>query len=218
MELRTVVYRDAYLGACVDLLNDTWNFDRFFPRLTRPGLINELFFRDAIAGANHAELIVDESDRVHGYLFGMLAPTLLDRLRRAARALGTLSRVVFHYLRGTFGPRRHVRRRAAELIAMTTELEMRRRRSDGYVSLFIVGSSLRGLGWGKRLMRKFERRCGELGHDRIYLWTDKGCNYGFYDHAGFRRIHEIRSPLLAHYGEEPNGFVYARPVAAGRVE
>jgi N-acetylglutamate synthase-like GNAT family acetyltransferase len=71
---------------------------------------------------------------------------------------------------------------------------------------------LQGLGWGRRLMDSFNRKAEQHRSRRIYLWTDKGCNYHFYEHTGFQRIREISSPLLAQPGPEPNGFVYAREV------
>lgn len=217
MRFTTRTYRTTDFDRCVELMNDTWNFNELFPGLGKPNLINELFFQDSISVANYSELIVDESDRAHGYLFGTLEPTRADTIRRVLRALRFRARIAYHFLVGDFGSRRTAARRGSELDRLDDALEAKRRDGDGYVSLFFVGSSLRGLGWGRRLMENFAKQCHERGHDRIYLWTDKGCNFGFYDHVGFERIATVRSPLLADYGPQPNGFVYVRPVGTGAV-
>ena len=213
MDLRTTPYRDRYYQQCVDLMGDTWDFNRHFPQLRTPNLINELFFSAAIIGADHSEVIIDEEDRVHGYLFGVIAPQPGDRIRAARKALGLAVRSGWHYLVGNLGRRRDVKRLFHEFMVLNKALEAERNDGDGYVGLFFVGSSLRGLGWGRRLMQSFQDRCGAHGRERIYLWTDKGCNYGFYDHEGFKRIVELRSPLLDQFGPEPNGFAYARKVS-----
>jgi GNAT superfamily N-acetyltransferase len=93
---------------------------------------------------------------------------------------------------------------------MTRKLEAHRLPSDGYVNLFFVGTSMRGLGWGKRLMSRVEAECRQHGVKRLYLWTDKGCNFGFYDHTGFKRTLEVSSPFLADPGPEANGFAYTK--------
>ncbi len=213
--MTTVTYRSQLFDHCVALMSDTWNFNELFPELAKDNLINELFFREVLAGADYSELILDEDGKVRGYLFGMLRSDPVIRLRRALRTIRFLARLTYHYLLGHFGPRPWARRRAAELASLSAILDGKKRANDGYVSLYFVGSDLRGQGWGKRLMSSFERRCRELGRDRVYLWTDKGCNYGFYDHYGFHRIEEVSSPLLAHYGSGPNGFVYVKALTPG---
>lgn len=61
-------------------------------------------------------------------------------------------------------------------------------------------------------MEDFQRHCEAQGCRRLYLWTDKGCNYRFYDRQGFHRIIAISSPLPAGYGDQPNGFTYVKPL------
>ncbi len=212
MELRTTPYRDEYRRQCIDLMSDTWNHNALFPGLTRENLVNELFFHEATVGANYSRIVLDENDRVAGYLFGILKRDSRGRLIRGLRTLGVIVRMLFHFLAGHLGPRRRGWKTAAGLLAMMSALESHRRDSDAFVSLFFVASSLRGRGWGKRLMEDFQRHCEAQGYQRIYLWTDKGCNYLFYDRQGFRRTIEVSSPLLAGYGDEPNGFAYVKPL------
>lgn len=215
MELRTIPYRDEYRRQCIDLMSDTWNHNTLFPGLTRENLVNELFFHEATVGATYSRIILDENDRVAGYLFGILKNETHGRLSRGLRTVGLIGRMVFHFLAGHLGPRRRAWRTATGLLSMMSALEGKRQDSDGFVSLFFVASSLRGLGWGKRLMEDFQHHCEAQGCRRIYLWTDKGCNYHFYDRQGFQRVVEVSSPLLAGYGDEPNGFTYVKSLATG---
>jgi len=69
---------------------------------------------------------------------------------------------------------------------------------DGEVVLFIVSEEMRGRGVGKELITDFLELCRGRGLNRIYLFTDTSCNYGFYDRMGFQRIGEkkIRDETL----------------------
>lgn len=58
---------------------------------------------------------------------------------------------------------------------------------DGVLSLFIVSEEARGLGIGKELMKRFQDYLKKEGAEKIYLFTDSFCNYGFYDYLGFKR-------------------------------
>lgn len=217
MNLRTVPYHHRYYERCVDLMSDTWDFNRLFPNLRRPNLVNRFFFHEAIADANYSEVIVDDHDAVHGFIFATVAPGVLERLRGAITSLSLRIRAWWHWLTGRLGPRAEAWERIMELSEMTGELEAGRLPADGYVNLFFVGSSMRGLGWGKRLMSRVEEACRARGVDRLYLWTDKGCNFGFYDHAGFTRTLEVSSPVLADPGPEANGFVYTKDLTRAPV-
>jgi GNAT superfamily N-acetyltransferase len=196
-------------------MGDTWNFDELFPGVKKKHLINELFFRLAIASANHSEVLLSHEGKVQGYLFGRLPVKDRHPLRRMWRSLSSHAWALWQFISGKIGPRMNALKRIRELIEMDQSLEELRQSSDAYVNLFFVSSSLRGTGRGRQLMSNFEMKALRAGCPRIYLWTDKGCNYGFYDNSGFSRIREIASPLLAHYDGGPNGFVYAKETDAG---
>lgn len=210
MELKPVAYHPRYATDCVNLMSDTWNFDPLFPGLTDPGLVNRFFFQEAISGATYSEVIVDEQDRVHGYIFGTVRSGPMDHARAALGSATLGLRALWDWALGRLGPRREAWRRMRGLLDMTARLEAHRQPEDGYVNLFLVGSSLRGMGWGRRLMERLEDSCREAGLRRLYLWTDTGCNYGFYDHTGFSRTIELSSPYLTNPGPEPNGFAYVK--------
>lgn len=213
MELQLRPYNRSFRQQCIDCMRDTWNFNAYFPGITRENLVNEIFFDEAIAGATYSRVIIDAHERVAGYLFGTVNGAAPGWLSRMAQIVGVSARMILHLLGGHLGPRRRAWRTASRLMSVISTLESQRQESDGYVNLFFVSSSLRGQGWGKRLMDDFAQHCTANGCRRLYLWTDKGCNYGFYDRQGFSRIIQVSSPLLARFEDEPNGFAYVKSLA-----
>jgi GNAT superfamily N-acetyltransferase len=193
-------------------MGDTWNFNDYFPDLHRDNLVNELFFQSAIIGMNYSQVIIDDRGNVQGYLFGKLPGKASRPLRTAWENFQLGARILFHYFVGHFGKRRHARETMKKLQEVEESLNAGKSRDHAYVGLFFVSSSLRGTGWGKRLMQNFEVAAQDTGASRLYLWTDSGCNYGFYDHYGFSRVIEVASPLLSKYTGGINGFAYEKTI------
>lgn len=61
---------------------------------------------------------------------------------------------------------------------------------DGVLTLFAVDESCRGAGVGKTLLFGLLKYLEAKETKRIYLYTDTTCNYGFYEHMGFKRLEE----------------------------
>lgn len=212
MNLRITEYIPKYRNQCIALMGDTWNFNRIFPGLKKNNLINKLFFDSTLLNMTYSRVILDENDTVHGYLFGIIHAHANRPIRTALHTIWFLTRAFYHLLMGNLGLRRQAWRIFQELYAMEESLNGDTKKSDAYVNLFFVNSALRGMGWGQMLMGSFQEEASQAGCNRIYLWTDKGCTYRFYDRNGFRRVKEVSSRLLADYGDEPNGFVYIKPL------
>ncbi len=205
-------YRKEYFHSCVGIMGDTWNFNEYFPDLQVDNLINELFFQSAIIGMNYSQVIIDEWGNIHGYLFGKLPGRKFRPVRTFLNNLRLGARILYHYLAGNFGKRREASQILKKLLEVEERLNAKKSPDHAYVGLFFVSSSLRGTGWGKRLMGNFEEAAVQTGSSGLYLWTDLGCNYGFYDHYGFSRVVELASPLLSKYTGGINGFAYEKPV------
>lgn len=58
---------------------------------------------------------------------------------------------------------------------------------DAELQLFIVSPEARGLGIGRRLFSTFLSHLRDAGARSYYLFTDTGCDYGFYDRHGLTR-------------------------------
>ena len=57
--------------------------------------------------------------------------------------------------------------------------------------LFIVASEARGLGLGRELFSRAEVYLADQGAREAYLETDDGCDWGFYEHRGLKRVGEL---------------------------
>lgn len=58
------------------------------------------------------------------------------------------------------------------------------------LSLFVVDSSCRGMGIGKKLFQSAIQYMQKQTLDEFYLFTDTSCQYGFYEHQGMIRQSE----------------------------
>ncbi len=58
---------------------------------------------------------------------------------------------------------------------------------DGEILFFTANPRIKTKGIGSRILREFESK--EIGK-RVYLYTDTGCTYQFYEHRGFTRACE----------------------------
>ncbi|MEG1394767.1 MAG: GNAT family N-acetyltransferase [Clostridia bacterium] len=61
---------------------------------------------------------------------------------------------------------------------------------DGVLTVFAVAKESRGLGLGKKLWENLLDYFVSCDAKNIYLFTDSGCNVGFYDSQGFERLDE----------------------------
>ena len=58
---------------------------------------------------------------------------------------------------------------------------------NGEIKFFAVNPNIKGKGIGSKILEVFERK--EKGK-QIFLFTDEGCSYQFYEHRGFERVGE----------------------------
>lgn len=86
-------------------------------------------------------------------------------------------------------------------------LKNRKQEFDGVLTLFAVSKECRGLGVGKTLLQNLHSYLKENGVERIYLYTDSTCNYGFYDSQGFERLEE-KALSVTSEGQPMNMDVY----------
>ena len=191
----------------------TWDFNVYFEKLKKHNLVNRIFFEAAILNENYNEVIVDEEGTVHGYLFGNIPGKAMPFQVVVFRPLEFVFKSLYHYVTGHLGPRRDVYKKVRRFSEDEKALLEKREKTDAYVNLFFISSALRGQGWGKKLMNNFAETSKRYGSKRIYLWTDLGCNYKFYDHTGFIVVSRINSPYLENPEEEFNGFTYVKPLS-----
>jgi len=212
MNFQITKYNKKYFNQSVELMSDTWNFNKLFVGLKKKNMMNELYFKFSLLDANYNQVIIDEDNNVCGFIFGKIDKKPHSKLKIMLNSFLPILKVLFNLVIGNLGNRKKAINIFKQFINIEKDLTANKNKNDAYVNLFFVGSSLRGLGYGKKLMSNYTNAAKRLDCNRLYLYTDKGCNYGYYDHNGFKRIIEISSPVLEGYGEEPNGFAYIKQI------
>ncbi|KAA8831525.1 GNAT family N-acetyltransferase [Bifidobacterium tissieri] len=70
---------------------------------------------------------------------------------------------------------------------LSRDAESQGKRYDGELVLFIVDGQYRGYGLGRMLFDDAMRYFHDQGIDDFFLYTDTGCDFGFYGHRGMTR-------------------------------
>ncbi|MBW3087332.1 GNAT family N-acetyltransferase [Bifidobacterium sp. 82T24] len=171
------------MPAIEDLATRTWKYDeRMTPR--NAGLLGRIdacnclsrrtFMRVADIDGQVAGLIV-AADRRHPRTDHRLV------LRQAAAGLRLLADA-----EGRRGLRTFAEYMATDR-ALDRDARGQGRRYDGEIVLFIVDDHYRGHGLGRLLFDAALAYFRDRGIDDVFLYTDTGCDYGFYDHRGMER-------------------------------
>jgi GNAT superfamily N-acetyltransferase len=191
---------------CVEIINDVWDFDNRFKPEELSELFKKVYAGGSLAASNYA-VVVEEEGVVKGFLFGKCGEEnifggeyagfkgSLRFLKQLFLVRGVSLKKKLYYLR-ILGEHEKNRR----------EVESKR---ENEVNLFAVTSNTQGKGFGKLLMNSFINECKSKKVTRVTLDTDKECNYGFYDHFGFKVKGEFYSPLQKEYsGKSGESYVY----------
>ncbi|MCF2717551.1 GNAT family N-acetyltransferase [Paenibacillus sp. UKAQ_18] len=101
-----------------------------------------------------------------------------------------------------------------ELTSMTNEANSKLIRGkenefQGCLEFFAVSEEARGKKVGKKLFNELISYLRDTKANKIYLYTDTMCNYGFYDHNGFVRLDEKATVFNLPIGKlENTNFIY----------
>ncbi|MGN8230509.1 GNAT family N-acetyltransferase [Paenibacillus polymyxa] len=101
-----------------------------------------------------------------------------------------------------------------ELTSMTNEANSKLIRGkenefQGCLEFFAVSEEARGKKVGKKLFNELISYLRDTKANKIYLYTDTMCNYGFYDHNGFVRLDEKATVFNLPVGKlENTNFIY----------
>lgn len=199
-------YRDEDLAACMDLVNQAWDFDGRLGNPDLSGFIKDFYVTGPLAESRHYR-VIEEDQRVLGLIFGRCGPGKVyrtdytgvrGRLRAAGRLLSLRGWTLgekFAWLKAIQG---HEAARARVMRQTGTE-----------ITLLVVESVSQGKGLGRQLMDEYVEQCRRLGKERITVETDVHANFGFYEHYGFVLVGEFGSPMNELFtGGSGRSFVY----------
>lgn len=159
------------------IIRKTWKYDEFSsPEIASrlagvflsSCLTNYTFSRVAVAGGKPAGIILGKNKALHKC-------PLRNRLRQIQAVLSLYMSKEGRTVSKIFG----------NVSGIDKELLKEAGRSyPAELALFVVDSSCRGTGTGKKLFQSFLEYMKEQNLEEFYLFTDTSCNYGFYEHQG----------------------------------
>ncbi|GAA0742818.1 GNAT family N-acetyltransferase [Clostridium oceanicum] len=213
-DYRFVNYESKYLKSCGHLVQESWNLHKSYKNFKKIDSVYELYIRDCVDYSEYTELIVDGEDIVYGIMFGSIENRNITQytdlsIKRIKTALWRAVRV-FRGDFGTISTAMNVYKRQKE------DDKLGEAYSDNFsseVNLFIVSKRLRGKGYGYKLMNRYIEFCLNNDLENVFLWTDLGCTYSFYERFGFELYSTFHSDTLTDGNiNEANGMIYSYKV------
>lgn len=200
-------YHETDLEACVEIVDATWQFRRLLPPRALGDFALRRYVGGSLAGSDGA-WVVDDDSGVRGFIFadsghGEHFQNDHSGWRGGLRTVMALLRLPGVGLGQKLGWLRSVRGHDVNLARVVPD-------ADGEITLFALDPEARGRGYGRALM---DHCLGELrrkGTRSVWLETDTGSSWGFYEHYGFERGGSFRSPMNERFigGEDEVSFVY----------
>jgi GNAT superfamily N-acetyltransferase len=212
MQLQFVKYNSIYLKSCAKLLSETWTIDDELINASQPRHLFYYYIRNCVDNSIYTDLIVDqETDRVLGILFG--SDENHSTFKSSIKNFKIFLIIFKHILLGHLGKRFIAFKYIKDILDLDKSIEKYCEIFDGELNLFVLSKELQGQGYGRELMNRYIEFCrNERQMEKIFLWTDISCNYGFYEHYGFRRFKQFYDDRLTDHDDKrtnkPNGFIY----------
>jgi GNAT superfamily N-acetyltransferase len=214
MKLQFIKYHPRYMKSCSKLVSDTWSFSDELVNASQSRHLYYYFIRNCVDNSIYNDLIIDEeTGHVLGILFGSdenHTPWKLY-LKNMKNSLILYK----HIILGRLGKRSNAFRCASNMSYVDKSIEKFCDRFDGQLNLCVLNKEIQGLGYGRQLIDRYIQFCiNEREMENIFLWTDIGCNYGFYERCGFRLYKQFYDDRLTDHSDQrtdrPNGFIYVK--------
>ena len=200
-------YRDEDVEACVEIVDATWHFRQLLP----PSALGDFALRMYVGGSlarSDGAWVVDDESGVRGFIFadsghGQHVHNRYSGWSGGLRTAFELLRLPGLGLGQKLGWLRAVRGHEVNLARVRPEAE-------GEITLFAVDPEAHGRGYGRALMDHCLAALRRNGTRSVWLETDSGSSWGFYEHYGFERGGSFRSPMNERFigGEDEESFVY----------
>ncbi len=204
-------YDSKYLKSCGDLVRESWNLHQNYRNLKQIDSVYELYIRDCVDYSEYTELIVDGDGIVHGIMFGSIENRdIIQHINLVIKRIKTTLWHAVKVIKGDFG-------RRSTAITVYKKQKNNDKLGEAYsdefqseVNLFIVSKRLRGQGAGYKLMNRYIEFCQNKNLNSVFLWTDLGCTYSFYERFGFKLHSTFHSDTLTN-GEanKANGMIFS---------
>ncbi|WP_432352908.1 GNAT family N-acetyltransferase [Sporosarcina sp. A2] len=200
------IKREDY-PALEKIISDTWEYERY----CSPQVAKQMAtFYLASCLANQTFTCVAENNGIAvGVIMGKVEKNFQTPMRYATQGLlatGNLKRTK---------EGRHMAKLFEGFDRLNHRLlDQSRLKFEGELAFFIVGSDQRGNGIGGELYKRFLQYTQAVGIEDYYLFTDSGCNVGFYEHQGLERMGEETHNLKPYVDEVMSFYLYGQHTSA----
>lgn len=190
------------------LMRETWPYYKnYFKDYKDDYTIFSSILESALIKSNYVKYIKDKEGKVQAFMYANIKT---KKQKPKIYKLFYLIKYITLMLLGFMGNRKQVLQSSKKFDELMIGIEKKNPGYDAELKLFIISKSLRGQGYGKKMINDLFDEIKRSGGASIYLLTDKGCNYKFYDALGFDLKYTFHSPLLDKSEEESNGFIYTK--------
>lgn len=183
MQLQLREYKKEDFNALVNIIKETWNYDKFSsPKIAFK--LAKVFFNSCLTNYTYSKVaLIDE--KVVGII---LANNIKKHKCPISNRLKQLQSILSLYI---FKEGRKVSNIFKSVNGIDKQLLNDCNKSyPAELALFAISPSYRGKGIGKVLFQSAINYLKSEGINEFYLFTDTSCNYGFYEHQGMVRRSE----------------------------
>lgn len=180
MQLKLREYQDQDFNELEKIIRETWHYDEFSSYKTAAKLA-QVFLSSCLTNYTFSQVAV-----LKGKVVGIiLAKNMKQHKSPLKHRIKQFSAILSLYLLKEG-------RKVLKIFENASKIDKQLLKTcnipySAELSLFVVSSSCRGLGIGKKLFLSTIEYMKTQKMDNFYLFTDTSCNYGFYEHQGMIR-------------------------------
>lgn len=210
MEHKFISYDKKYFDSCATLIKETWPLHKYFKDMKDEDCVYKSYLKICLVDSVFSQIIINDDDNVIGLILGSKRQkTYRRRLTEFWLNMKTQVWILSQLMKGEFGQRKAAMDFAQVMQGIQQQGQEYHKEFDSEIILFIVGKEERGKKLGYSLMNNYIKFCKENNIKSIYLWTDLGCTYSFYDRFGFKLYKKFHNENLTHGKEDiENGLIY----------
>ncbi|WP_461612488.1 GNAT family N-acetyltransferase [Clostridium sp. Marseille-QA1073] len=186
--MRNIIYRDIKetdYQSIKKLINETWSVEKFVKNKKLLDKVLDMFLSICLMDSSFGKIAVKD---------GVVIGVILGHVQNEKKAYGTVKHILkilrysFSLLFYSKDDKLYVMEYLKVFKAYKELMKNKKHLFSGNIELLALSEQCRGLGIGKALVDNLFEYVKSKSVKSIYLYTDTACNYGFYDHTGFKRL------------------------------
>lgn len=187
--MNTVVYRP--LEKCdypeiKKLIGEAFGIETYVKDKNQLDKVLNIYLQECITSSTYSNVAIKDN-KVIGLILGSVdGQRKISKLHNRISYLTNMVKIIF----AAIGKKGNLSEFSKLTDAYKELIKGRENLFQGCVQLFIVSKESRGLGIGKTLLGELFKYMKSYNVEKLYLYTDSNCNYGFYDSQGFTRLGE----------------------------